>query len=560
MKKKKIFQYPVFYLTVLFLMIPGLCSAADYELLDSGFPIANTPLHEQGQWNTYNSVSNNYMVIMRTTGPKYGNCTDPDDIECNDCFYGIETIRVSPDGEVLGKTTVSPLEGSQDNCSWKMMPRVAHNPFRDEYLMLYLKAPYVCSSCHDGTPDVGTVQPSDCAKCHPLGNAGECNLIDAHENTDTNCLTCHTECVGGDSPAAGSSSHIDDCMACHDDDIHSWVHGYSLGSEMYTCRVDSSGNLLTQPKRLHPTVAVAAHPSMAFNTTRREYGLVYNDRGVFGWRHNNVGFILDEDGNIIRGPSRWDTGDGHHFAYDLQYNPDNDTYLLNWEDFRHSGPPYWFWPNDIYGGIVNGEGDMIVDFAVIEDCGDPDVGDQWWPAWAYNSDKKEWLITWVDKRASLEEATGIMGRFLDAEGNFKTEEFLIIDGHKTENQQALVYVPKEKKYFMVWMDSRDYEIDPEVPWLAENNIYGAWLDDSGLPVGDEIPICVEDGDQSVPRLNYNPLMNQFFISWWDTNCPLDFEEMDCENSMWAGPVEEGGTRGHQGCNLRHTTFPHYTCC
>jgi len=51
---------------------------------------------------------------------------------------------------------------------------------------------------------------------------------------------------------------------------------------------------------------------------------------------------------------------------------------------------------------------------------------------------------------------------------------------------------------------------------------------------------VEDGDQSVPRLNYNPLMNQFFISWWDTNCPLDFEEMDCENAMWAGPVEEGG--------------------
>jgi hypothetical protein len=122
------------------------------------------------------------------------------------------------------------------------------------------------------------------------------------------------------------------------------------------------------------------------------------------------------------------------------------------------------------------------------------------------------------------------------------ETFLIIDGHKTENQQAVIYVSKERKYFMIWQDSRDYVINPETPWLAENDIYGVWLDgDSALPVGDEIPIYVGPGDQTVPRLTYNSLMDQFLISWWDTHALGDFNALPCEDPMWAGPVEEGGS-------------------
>ena len=544
MKKSDIIHHTLVCLISFFLILPQLCDAADYQVIDSGFPVAQTPLHEQGQWNAYNAVDNDYTVIIRISGKKQGNCTPPDAIECNDCYHSIETIRVSTGGEILGRTNISPPEGTEDDCSWKMMPRIAHNPLRNEYMILYMKSPYVCTSCHAGTPQEGNVHPTNCAQCHPLGDAGGCNLVDIHAGTDPSCSACHTNCAGGNPPTEVPESHIDDCMTseCHLGDKHTWVHGYSLGAEMYTCRVDPAGNLLTEPSRLYPTKAVSAHPSITFNTTRREYALVYNDRGIFGWRHNNIGFILDEDGSVINGPLRWDTGDGHHFAYDIQYNPINDTYFLNWEDFRHSGPPYWFWPNDIYGGIIDAEGNMNIDFATIEDCGEPDVGDQWWPAWALNPDKNEWLVTWVDKRASLEEATGIMGRIIDADdGSFKTEDFLIVDGHKTENQQEVIYVPKEKKYFMVWMDSRNYEIDPEVPWLAENDIYGVWLDgDTAQPIGEEIPICVEAGDQSVPRINYNPVMDQFFITWWDTNAPLDFETLDCENSMWAGPVEEGG--------------------
>jgi len=50
-----------------------------------------------------------------------------------------------------------------------------------------------CSICHDGTPQAGNVEPSACILCHPIGNAGKCNLANIHGSS---CLTCHFECEG----------------------------------------------------------------------------------------------------------------------------------------------------------------------------------------------------------------------------------------------------------------------------------------------------------------------------------------------------------------------------
>lgn len=101
----------------------------------------------------YNAVDNDYIVIIRISGKKQGNCTPPDSIECNDCYHSIETIRVSTGGEILGRMTISAPEGTQENCSWKIMPRITHNPFRNEYMLLYLKAPYVCDYSTEGIQD-----------------------------------------------------------------------------------------------------------------------------------------------------------------------------------------------------------------------------------------------------------------------------------------------------------------------------------------------------------------------------------------------------------------------
>jgi hypothetical protein len=50
MKKGEIVHHAIVCLISFFSILPQLCSAADYQIIDSGFPVANKPLHEQGQW------------------------------------------------------------------------------------------------------------------------------------------------------------------------------------------------------------------------------------------------------------------------------------------------------------------------------------------------------------------------------------------------------------------------------------------------------------------------------------------------------------------------------
>ena len=557
MEKRKTIGFTVCFLSVLFLMIPGICAAADYEVLNSGFAISDGPRHDAQQWVSYNPINNDYMVSVKRNGRKTGNCVDPDAYECTNCFQSLHTIQVSYDGNVLNDNTLLPPEGPLEDISFRDMPRTAHNPYRNEYMMIYLQAPYVCVKCHTGSASntdafkKGTVAPGKCANCHPFAtDPGKCNLAAAHavvkdadwaKVQDADCQSCHTDCAGGPPPATQPSpDHMTYCMVCHIDVKHNWLHGNPTGNEVYAVRIDGDGKRIGEPRKLMPSRATAAHTAIAFDPDKRQYLAVWGDRGIYSKWTDNIAFILDEDGNTLKGPFMAQTGEGNHFPYDIQYNPANKTYMTNWEDFRHSGPPYWYWPDDIYGAILDNEGTIVKDYAVIEDCGTPEMSDQWWPSWALNTDKNEWLVTWVDKNSKWEAKTALLGRIINADGTLKGEPFLIIDGHKTEAQQALVYVPKEKKYFMVWQDSSEFAIDPAQFWLAENDIYGSWLDDNGKPAGDFITIYKGPGDQTIPRVNYNPLMDQFLITWWDTYALQDYQPLDCENIMWAGPVEEGG--------------------
>ena len=51
-----------------------------------------------------------------------------------------------------------------------------------------------CAACHDGTPAAGNVFASSCVVCHPVGNAGACPLVNAHEAAGADCLSCHSTC------------------------------------------------------------------------------------------------------------------------------------------------------------------------------------------------------------------------------------------------------------------------------------------------------------------------------------------------------------------------------
>jgi hypothetical protein len=296
--------------------------------------------------------------------------------------------------------------------------------------------------------------------------------------------------------------------------------GYETNDmEMNITRTDNLGNTVYGPTSLYPRQNDAALPVVIFNPEKREYLVIYGDRGLFNSWQNNIGFILNEDGSQRTGPFPVGNQEGDMYAPLGAYNPSNDTYLVVWEDFRHV--PDWIGSCDIYGALLDDDGNMLAEIPIMDDFGMPDEGDARVPNIAYNPDKNEFLVIWEVKKMSLDEpglmGVGIRGRIINADGTLAGPAFTIIDEPRIQHWPSIVYVQDEKKYFMVWTDTRDDGLPAGDPWYAsiDMDCYGIWLDDTGAPLGDEIPISTGDDWQMSGVVSYNPVEKRFLIAWYD---------------------------------------------
>jgi len=290
-------------------------------------------------------------------------------------------------------------------------------------------------------------------------------------------------------------------------------------AEQYIARVDSMGNMKGEPKRLNEGGDVLL-TELTFNPTRREYLVVYNDR-YFNESLNNVGFILDESGNPIHGPFPVGEQVGDFYAPSAAYNSANDTYLVVWEDFRHV-TDWLYEPCDIYGTLLDAEGKTIKDIAIVDDHDMPGGSDQRVPEVEYNPNRNEFLIAWRDDDPALDNY-GIMGMIIGPDGTPKGPEFLVIDPPGMQGIMELLYIEDEKKYFGNWTDTRD-ATDPGLYYFLSDraDIYAIWLDESGRPIGDEIPISTEPEVQMHAEMAYDPVMKRFIFAWYDYYAPNDY--------------------------------------
>jgi len=305
--------------------------------------------------------------------------------------------------------------------------------------------------------------------------------------------------------------------------------------------LDSTGEILNGPKLVRPDDVNAFLPTITFNPVHREYLLVYNDRNVFSEWLNNLGFILDEDGNVLHGPFPVGNQVGDFYAPYAAYNPTNNTYLVVWEDFRNVSD--WMYdPCDVYGALLDASnGDMITEIAVMDDWDTPGVADQRVPVPCYNSDKNEFLVAWRDDRPPLDDY-GLMGRIVGPNGTLEGEEFVLADPPGMQGTVEPYYLEEEKKYFIVWTDTRDAS-DPGFYYFLsdEADIYGQWLDNSGRPIGDEITLCDSPDVQMHPEMAYDPVMKRFLITWYDWNAPNDFPLLSTATGI--GSDMQGDVRG-----------------
>ena len=52
-------------------------------------------------------------------------------------------------------------------------------------------------------------------------------------------------------------------------------------------------------------------------------------------------------------------------------------------------------------------------------------------------------------------------------------------------------------------------------------------------LGEQIPIYIGEGDQTMPQVSYSPASDRFFITWWDTHAPDDFDPLPGETGQFA---------------------------
>ncbi len=291
---------------------------------------------------------------------------------------------------------------------------------------------------------------------------------------------------------------------------------------IYIGKIDSEGNLLYGFERLYEGAGYALLPDIVFNPVRRDYVIVYNDDNFwndFGYK-NNVGFIVNEDGILTAGPFEVGNQVGTMYAPWGEHNSTDDTYLFAWEDFRHADDPdaWYLGPNDIYGALLDGEGNMIAEVPIMDDSDEEGLRTQWAPSVAYNSHRNEFLVTWTHQ-SPLDNDGAIAGKIIGSDGTPKGPEFLIASGPGAQSTPAVYYIEEKQKYFLVFGDGRNFTPAPDdPPWWFEYDMYARWLDgETALPIGDEIAINIKDGRQALPKAIYNPVMDRFLIAWRDWN-------------------------------------------
>jgi len=280
--------------------------------------------------------------------------------------------------------------------------------------------------------------------------------------------------------------------------------------------LDASGRAVGEHFKVTDVPANQFHYTMAFNSRRNQFLIAYNDfRDDVGTAY---GVIIDDTGAVVKGEFAISNAPGHQVNPVACYNPAEDTYLVNWEDFRAHGnglEPLGTLEvmTDIYGALLSGDGAILVnDIAMCADAGGINA-DQRFNGLAYNSTKNEFLASWTDTRSSLHNV-GIMGRIVKPDGSMPAEDFALVDLPGAQMIGHTHYTPQDDAYFIAFeRDRHDVAAFYFKDINANLDITALWLDGSGRPAGGLIDIFSGNGNQRFVRFAHSVKTNTFLLVW-----------------------------------------------
>lgn len=332
-------------------------------------------------------------------------------------------------------------------------------------------------------------------------------------------ISCFGQCIGEEFDIIRTPDILMLPRVLHNPLNNTYFVIYCRGENYFNIRgvfLDSAGKAVSPHFVVTDVPANQFHYTMAFNTRRNQFLIVYNDF------RNNIstvyGVIIDNEGNIVRPEFPISNAPGHQINPVVCYNPDNNTYLINWEDFRAHGnklDPLGTLEvmTDIYGALLDADGKILVND--IPMCADSvgENADQRFNGIVYNRQRKEFLANWTDTSIRLHNV-GIMGRIVRPDGSMPEEAFPIVDGPGAQMIGHVVYVSNKDAYFIAF--ERDYnDIDKFYfkDIKAKLSISAQWLDGNGHPVGEIIDVFSRTTNQRFVRLAHCTKSNSFLLVW-----------------------------------------------
>ncbi|MBN2109104.1 MAG: hypothetical protein JW832_16880 [Deltaproteobacteria bacterium] len=305
----------------------------------------------------------------------------------------------------------------------------------------------------------------------------------------------------------------------HNPNKNQYLVIYCRGENNFNIRgiiLDAAGRAVGGQFKVTDVPANQFHYTMAFNSRRNQFLITYNDfRDDISTAY---GVIIDDTGAVVKEEFAISNAPGHQVNPVVCYNPQNDTYLVNWEDFRAHGNSLEALGTlevmtDIYGALLSADGAILVnDIPMCADAGAANA-DQRFNGIAYNPKKNEFLASWTDTRTSLHNV-GIMGRIVKADGSMPEADFPLVNLPGAQMIGHIHYAPQQDAYFIAFeCDSNDVDKFYFKDIKAHLAIAALWLDGSGRPASGMIDMFSGSGNQRFVRFAHSAASNTFLLVW-----------------------------------------------
>ena len=224
----------------------------------------------------------------------------------------------------------------------------------------------------------------------------------------------------------------------------------------------------------------------------------------------------------------------------VAYDPDDDEYLVVWQDDRGDD-------TDIYGQVFSASGIPQSDNFVVSDGAD----EQSSPLVAYNSTDHNYVVVWRDRRGGVD--YDVYGQVVETTGALSGASFAVNADAGDQELGDLIYDPNANHYLTVWADAGDGRIEGQLidnvgalvgtnaftitdaggnwPQAAYNSnrtsymvvyeqggdIYGQAVAADGALTGAAFVVCVAAADQTTPDLEFNSNSGvyEYLVVWGD---------------------------------------------